>query len=67
MQIWHALQSGVTLLAQEDETSIGRRSVAGEAPEPHAFRTVYTRATCHEGRGDGKASMAPHRSLCFSR
>ena len=48
--------TGVKLLVSESEASYGRRSVAGGAPEHHAFSHDFKDDTCHEGRGDGKAS-----------
>ena len=67
MRIWHALQSDVNLLAREGEVSIGRRSVAEEAPRHHAIWQYLNDGTCHEGHGDGKANAASHIALCFSR
>ena len=47
------LATGVKLLVSDDETSYGRRSVAGEAPENHANPQYLNDATCHEDRGHG--------------
>ena len=59
--------TGVKLLVSENTTSIGRRSVAGGAPEHHAFSQYFKDDTCHEGHGYGKASTASHLFRLFSK
>ena len=59
--------TGVKLLVSEDTTSIGRRSVAGGAPEHHAFSHDFKDDTCKEGCGHGQAFSASHLYRSFSR
>ena len=59
--------TGVNLLVSESEASYGRRSVAGEAPEYHAFSHYLNDDTFHEGRGLPMASAASHLFRLFSK
>jgi len=59
--------TGVKLLVSESEASYGRRSVAGGAPEHHAFSQCLKDDTCHEGVAMEKPPVACHLYRVFRR